>query len=208
MKQPRITQCEKCVAVVCLVVTVAAVVSCVMTIRTRSDSRSLDPDFYLGESANSVRDAAPAGAHHDRLRFVVDLSGVDNPQFMHATSTKLDTSDEVVGLIIAGKAFAFSRRAMSSPSTHIINFNVAETPISVTYCNLVDQARVLSGPSGPGRNRLRVGGLDVHRQLVFLLDEKRYGQTSSDLPLKDYPFERMTLAEWVAKHPDSSIYEG
>ena len=111
----------------------------------------------------------------------------------------------MVGVEIAGEAFAFVLDDMANPRKHIANLHVHGKAISVTYCNLVDCVRVLTQDDDQPL-ALSVGGLDVNNQMVLLWEGKRYGQSSLAIPLGDYPFERMQWGEWLSQYPETRVY--
>jgi hypothetical protein len=92
--------------------------------------------------------------------------------------------------------------------SHIVNDLIDEVPITVTDCDLVDCARVVTAPQRGVPLDLSVGGIDANRQLLLLLDDDRYPQLSDQLPLDDYPFELTTWGEWRESHPDTLVYVG
>lgn len=151
---------------------------------------------------------APGSEHHKPLQMVLDHPGVTKPKFANARSTKLPDDESVIGVVVKGKAFAFAREALLNPDEHIVNLLIDDTPISVTYCSMRDCARVFTRESGAEPIDLHVGGLDVSNQLVYLLEDTRYGQTSEEIPLEDFPFEWMTFGEWKQQHPDTLVYGG
>lgn len=214
MKHRTLSRAEKCGAAACLVIIAWALGYCAVEMIARSDEPNVEP-VAAGPQGNDdglsyipPADKPFTGEHHEPLQMVMDLPGAVDPIFANASSTVLADSEEVLGVIVGDKAYAFSRQAMLDPNRHIINFEVDQRPISVTYCDMVQQGRVLTRPSGTGPIDLHIGGMDMHYQLVLLLDGTRYGQSSAALPLEDYPFERTTLREWIALYPDTFIFEG
>jgi hypothetical protein len=201
----KLSRWEKWLAAVCLAVTLVAVTSCAVTLALQlvlSDEQA----EHVAEDASFTEedlDDRPPNSHSADIR---DSSA--EHRFTDAASTSLHESDEVIGILVADQAYAFPRRSMQSPSTHIINLNIDATPISVTYCDIADQARVLCRPRGTDPFELRIGGLDENSQMVLLLEGIRYGQSSPEVPLDDLPFERTTLSNWIDKYPDSMIYGG
>ena len=147
------------------------------------------------------------GEFYKPLKLVVDYPGVTAPDMLNADAVELPASTEIVGVEINGEFCAFVLNSMLSPRKHIVNLVIDESPLSVTYCNLVDCVRVLTR-EGNGAIPLSVGGLDVDNQLVLLLGDLHYGQSSPGLPLNDYPFDRMTWGKWKAQHPTTKIYVG
>jgi hypothetical protein len=158
--------------------------------------------------------AAPAGEHHKPLQMVLDYPGVTQPKFDEASSATLRDDDSVFGIVVNGKPYAFAREAFLDESQHIVNLLIDQKPISVTYCNFRDCVRVLTrdeavaGAEGAKPIDLHVGGLDVSNQLVYLLGGVRYGQSSTDMPLDDFPVERTTFGEWKLQHPETLVYGG
>lgn len=138
----------------------------------------------------------------------LDIPGVLTPDMKTATEIQIDPNEEVIGVSFQGQSFAFIKRGMNDPTKHIVNFSVKGKPLSVTYCSLVDCARVLTAETDKKTLDLRVGGLDKHAQLVLLYNQKRYRQTSRSLPLEDHQFEVMSFKRWTKKHPTTTVYLG
>ncbi len=147
------------------------------------------------------------GGFYKPLEMVADFPGVEQPTLLDVESVELPLSTPIVGVEVDGEFCAFVLESMLDPRHHIVNLMLKRTPLSVTYCNLVDCVRVLTRDSETPIP-LRVGGLDVDRQMVLLLDETRYGQSSGELPLQDHEFVRMTLSEWANLHPATKVYVG
>lgn len=150
---------------------------------------------------------------HINLRTVMDSPGVDNPPMSTLESADLPDHTRVIGIEIKGSAACYVVSAMVDESKHIINTVIKETPVSITYCPLVDCARVLTSPgeTQPGSAapiKLRLGGLDSQNQMVFKYGDVRYGQSSIKIPLADVPYESTTLGEWRRQHPNSKIFKG
>ena len=143
---------------------------------------------------------------HGPLKDIVNFPVIADPEFVTAESSKLADSDDVIGVVVAGQAYAFSVKYISHETRHVVNLSVDGQAIAITYCDLVDCARVLTRPKSEGPIGLRIGGLDYKDQLVVMLDGVRYSQTSKKLPLEDFPFERATLGEWKARHPKSLVH--
>jgi hypothetical protein len=148
--------------------------------------------------------AMNGGAFHQPLRLFVDFPGVQQPDLWQASEVELSDEASVVGLEVDGQYCAFVLDAMRDPARHIVNMVMNHQTVSVTYCDLVDCVRVLQSDS-PSPVDLHVGGLDINQQMVFLLDGQRYGQSSPDLPLLDYPYVRTTWGQWKQQHPSTQV---
>jgi hypothetical protein len=197
---------EKWAAAACVAVILVAATSCGVTLALKS----VIPEAQIDPVAEQDRVSDDNAAFHVPSSHSVYSPGAVSaePRFTDAASTSLQDSDEVFGILVDSKPYAFPRHAMQAPSRHIINLNIDATPVSVTYCDIADRARVLSRPRGSDPFELRIGGLDDNDQMVLMLEGARYGQSSLELPLDDLPFERTTFAKWIAMHPESMIYEG
>ncbi len=206
MHQSPLARWEKWTAGICIAITLSAIGTCAVTLYRQSQPE--EAGVVDSSNDDAFAEVSRTGEFHEKLSIVADIPGVDDPGFTDATFTSLNTNDEVIGIVVADQAFAFARNRMNSPAKHIINLCIDENPVSVTYCDMVDEVRVLHRPRGARPIELRVGGMDIHRRLVFLLDGVRYGQGSPDVPLADHAFERTTLELWIAEHPNTMIYEG
>lgn len=154
----------------------------------------------------------PASEHHKALRETMDFPGTTAVKLHEASETKVPDETVVIGIVVNGQAYAFARDALLFPN-HILNLTFDQTPISVTYCDLADCARVLTSdkPASDAPVKpidLRIGGLDVDDQMVFLLEGTRYGQSTKTLPLKDHPFKVTTWAKWRQQHPRTRVHTG
>lgn len=67
--------------------------------------------------------------------------------------------DLVIGVIVDGKARAYRVAAMEGRTKHLVNDVIADTPVSIAYCNLNGCARAYVGTPGTGPLKLRVSGL-------------------------------------------------
>lgn len=148
-----------------------------------------------------------AGRYHKELLLLVDVPGNEDPEFRTSDDVTLADSTSIIGIEVAGEACAFPIDSLRGPERHIVNMVFDQTAVSVTYCDLVDCARVLKDDRDHPIP-LRVGGLDKDLQMVFLLHGERYGQESTALPFEDHPFTRTSLGEWKQTHPDTSVYIG
>jgi hypothetical protein len=145
------------------------------------------------------------GEHYKPLTIHVDFPGIDRPEFKKVSEVDVSESSPVVGIELGDLTYAFVLQGMIDPEAHIANMIIGETPISVSYCDLVDAVRVFTCQQTK-LIPLHVGGLNIHKELVLLLDGKRYNQSSDAIPLSDYPFVRTSFGDWTRKHPSSRVY--
>ncbi len=146
-----------------------------------------------------------------------DVPGTSRVRWKTAAEAKLGPAADVIGVVIGAKSRCFLVRAMEAPelddyaqtASHIVNEVVGDTALSVTYCDVLKCTRVLTGNDGkPSPLPLSVGGWSWDKGLLLMYEGERFEQESRDLPLRDVEFERLTLGEWLKKHPDTLIYDG
>lgn len=155
--------------------------------------------------AERRREAQHGGKFHKALKTYVDHPGIDHPPLQGVDDVPLVDETPIIGIQYEDQSIALVMEKMIDPRAHIVNLNFNRSQsISVSYCYLVECVRVLHDDS-IDPIPLHVGGLDIENQLVFLYQGERYSQTSPDLPLEDYPFERTTLGEWKKAHPATKI---
>jgi hypothetical protein len=141
--------------------------------------------------------------------------GIDRPPTEAAEAADLADDTPVVGVVVDGKARAYSLRAMSPMTKHVVNDVIGETPVTVTYCNRTNCVRVFSdearGKSLPvtlmgftqDSMLLRVGEV-MYRQD----DGKSLRPGHADFPYEPAAHELMTWKEWKTAHPGTDVYTG
>lgn len=142
---------------------------------------------------------------------LVDFPGARLPAPRPAAQAKLAPDDVVIGVQVGGCARAYRLAALVGPRSHVINDRLADTPVTVTYCERTGCTRVFTG-EGTEPLDVRTGGYD--RGLLLLLGGHRYRQetgapvdadTGLPFPLAPIEFVRTTWAEWRAAHPDTDV---
>jgi len=112
----------------------------------------------------------------------------------------------IIGVVVDGQARAYLPKGMSEPQWHLAHDNIKGQPITVTYCDWTDCARVFTRGSVPPEE-IRMGGFQ-YGQMQLLIKNKSYDHNGSQLPINEYPMERVTWGEWKAAHPETEIYLG
>ncbi len=151
------------------------------------------------------RRAMAGGEFYDQLSRYVSYTGVSNPYFVTSDKSKLSKDDFVVGIVHEGQAFAFPLDLLAHPKRHVVNFAIFGSALSVSYCNLSGCIRVFRR-EGEASIPLGIGGLDIHQEMVLMLNGMRYSQDSKHIPLADFPFKKTTWGEWIDGHPNSKLF--
>jgi hypothetical protein len=158
------------------------------------------------ESRKLAAESFPSGDDdHGELRMVMNRPGLRNPDLHPVKLTSVSNDEKVIGVVVDDQPIAYVVEELASP--HIVNSMVQGKPISVTYCELVRCARVLTADSSEPIP-LNLGGQDGNMQMVFEFKGARYAQESKKLPLEDHLFEVCTFGEWRGKHPGTLVFTG
>jgi hypothetical protein len=139
-----------------------------------------------------------------------------------AAAATIGDSAVVIGVVVAGEARAYSIDAMRMPpeaigedapdidyfmKRHVVNDLIGGVPVSITYCDLTRQVRVLTDASRNCPLPLCVAG-QRDGQMLLLFEGTRYLQNDEAIPLDDLCFEVTTWTQWEQHHPQTTIYAG
>jgi hypothetical protein len=152
--------------------------------------------------ASTEPDYDPTAMLTDSTPFMAP--GVDRPAAISADEATVPDDAEVIGVTADGQSRAYLVSALSGMTTHITNDLLGDVPVSVTYCDRTDFARAFTS-SEPGQlvNLSLQGWVDG--EMSLLVNNQGYRHSGTDIPLEDYPFERMTWGEWKRKHADTTL---
>ncbi len=135
------------------------------------------------------------------------MEGVRTPPTVAADAARLADDARVVGVSVGERHRAYSIEVLSAMTSHVVNDLVDEVPVSVTYCNQSDCARVLTSEEHGTPVDLWLGGW-MGGQMSLRYHDLHYPQTSERLPLLDYPFTLTSWREWRELHPDTDVFTG
>ncbi len=156
---------------------------------------------------------------YDRL---FDVPGISHPDLIPASQTNVADSSWVIGVEVNGQARAYTMMAMCMPidaemsedhnlesdiKRHVVNDVIAESPVSMTFCDISFCVRVLTAEGQQEPLALRVGGRREDKMLL-LYEGQRYEQSDSAIPLTNVPFTVTSWGQWKKSHPASSVYNG
>jgi Protein of unknown function (DUF3179) len=139
--------------------------------------------------------------------------GVKQPPVVSAAAATLTDGDEVIGVVIGGKARAYPLRALGgAPQNHVVNDVMADTPVSVTYCDLGRCIRVYTHS---GAEPLDIHAAGLRRdELMLKVGGRLFSQKTGDtfdpgrsdrFPFEAVAFEKTTWKKWRAAHPDTEV---
>jgi hypothetical protein len=140
-------------------------------------------------------------------------AGVRMPRVFSAADAESAADDEVIGVVVGGRARAYRVKNMAYLMNHVVNDMIDGRPVSVTYCDKTDCVLVLTDAHEAEPLAIDIGATS-EGLFLFVGDEAYVQQTGlsprnqQPLPFEEMPFERTTWGEWRRKHPDSAVFEG
>ena len=135
------------------------------------------------------------------------VQGIRTPPTVAAHDAELADDARVIGVSVGEHHRAYAVSALSTMGSHVVNDLLDESPISVTYCDQTDCARVLTSAERGAPVDLSVGGW-VGGQMALQYQNAQYPQSSSRLPLADFPFTVTTWKVWRDQHPGTDLFIG
>ena len=89
-----------------------------------------------------------------------------------AIEVDLPEETPIIGVIVDGQARAYLPKGMSEPQSHLAHDNIKGQPITVTYCNWTDCARVFTRGSVPPEE-IRMGGFQYGQMQLLIKNYAR-----------------------------------
>jgi hypothetical protein len=159
------------------------------------------------EEAMNTETAVPAESQQSRepAQFA-DEPGLENGRFYAAEEVIIPAETMVIGVEVGGSFRAYLPGGMNDMDQHVLHDDFNGEPITVTYCDKSDCARVFVR-GDVAADQIHMGGFNGVA-LLLLIDEKRYVQSDQEMPLDEYPIKRVTWFEWKTAHPETTIYVG
>jgi Protein of unknown function (DUF3179) len=147
----------------------------------------------------------------------IDLPGVIQPPTVSADVARLRDDEEIIGIVVDGKARAYRLKALLDPKQHIINDLIDGLPLTVAHCDVSDCTRVYAGRRGEQPLDVAQAGLwnsDMIVKIQGFYYQHRTGEPSDSgtnsppLPCQAYSFLRMSWKQWREQHPQTDVYVG
>lgn len=145
---------------------------------------------------------------------VVDIHAIP------AGEARLADDQVVIGVSVGSQHRAYLLDALRPLEGHVVNDYFADTPVTVSYCDLHECVKVYSDDETDHPLDIAVGGI-VGRvgdgSLLLFVGNDRYRQDTGQpfRPDRDQSFpytvtahRRTTWGEWRTAHPDTDVYVG
>jgi len=168
--------------------------------------------FVVRDRSDTTPPSTPPPDYSKLYGAAHTMPGIRRPPVVSAAASGLTESDEVIGVVVHGKARAYSVQAMSGPpQSHLINDLVGATPVTVTHNPLGRVFRVFTGPgseplgvdlgmSSGGEMILDIGG---GRQFLQRSATPVNSATSGQFPFDSVAHEVTVWKKWHDAHPDT-----
>lgn len=147
----------------------------------------------------------------DRLILMGDTPfltpGLACPEMFSVDEVTIPDDTEIIGIVEGDESKAYVCVAMSAPMSHVINDFLLGIPVSITYCDRTNCARVFSGNESGKLLDLKLGGF-MSGKMVVRLNDVMYPQSSDKIPLEDRDFTRAKWSDWKAEFPATKVYVG
>ncbi|MEO2031702.1 MAG: DUF3179 domain-containing (seleno)protein [Planctomycetaceae bacterium] len=158
------------------------------------------------ESVDNSRNAADDLMLNAAMQDTPHISeGIQRPEFVSAGSAELSEDERVIGVVAGDEARAYSIKAMSGMSSHVVNDVIGTTSVSITYCDRTDCVRVFAGDTPGQPIPLSLGGFSDGEMLIMFQDQM-YQQSSQEIPLKEYESEITTWNDWLTRYPETKVF--
>ncbi len=130
-----------------------------------------------------------------------------SPVIRLGDDANLSDSERVIGVIVGDKHRAYLTNAFSELGGKVVNDMIDQVPISVTYCDIYERARVFTSTKRGDFLSIHLGGW-MEKEMFFYYEDEDFKHSAEETPLPDYPYVVTTWGDWRGKHPDTDIYMG
>jgi hypothetical protein len=144
------------------------------------------------------------------------MPGLKQPPALPAASAEVPANAEIIGVEAGGRHRAYLITALSRIDSHVVNDLVGEVPITVTFCDRSQCARVFCNEGGSAPMDVNLAGIKDD-SLLIRIENVIYHQDSGSesqeageppFPYATHPFVRTTWKAWKESHPLTDVYTG
>jgi hypothetical protein len=144
------------------------------------------------------------------------VRGLQRPDAQPAASAAVPDEAEVLGVSAGGRHRAYLVTALSRIGSHVVNDVLGDVPVTVTFCDRSQCARVFTGTERSSPLPIDLGGILEDDMLLKSGDgfyhqisgKRTDGREDAPFPYPSHPFLRTSWKEWKEAHPDTDIFLG
>lgn len=183
-------------------------------IATVGCDRPRTKEEMLGSTSPEMRRLLDPPQGNTLMSTPMVTAGIENPVMISAKDANIDPQAIVIGVIVEGQPRAYPIGALSGMLQHVVN-DVVECeggnvkPLTITYCDMTDCARVLASDDDSVQSSLGLGTLGLlDGGLAITFGKDNFKQMDPIPGLIDYESSKVPWGEWVAQHPETLVYAG
>ncbi len=143
--------------------------------------------------------------------------GLRTPKVVKADEADLPDSDSVIGVVVHGKHRAYYAKAMRPITHHVINDLMAEVPVTITYDDRLDVARIYTSEKTGRPLDVELGGY-FEGAMVLRIAGRFFRQDTGlyvaapglegEPALSSMPHTRADWKTWRTTYPETDIFLG
>jgi hypothetical protein len=144
----------------------------------------------------------------------IEMEGLARPPVLEAGAAGMGDDEEVIGVVVDGKARAYRVKALEYPPWHIVNDVIAGVSVSVAHCNLNECTQVYTDREAKGPLDISQAGL-YRGEMVVKVDGTLYVHKTGEpvegakpLPYAVMPMTRTTWGAWRREHQGTDAFVG
>jgi hypothetical protein len=144
----------------------------------------------------------------------IELEGLARPPVLLAGAAGMGDDEEVIGVVVDGRARAYRVKALEYPPWHIVNDVIAGVSVSVAHCNLSECTQVYTSREANGPLDVSQAGL-YRGEMVVKVGGALYVHKTGEpvegakpLPYAVLPMSRTTWGAWRREHPETDAFVG
>jgi hypothetical protein len=135
------------------------------------------------------------------------VPGKRQPPTEPADKADLAPDEEVIGVSVGGASRAYVCAALSTLGGHVINDAIADTPVTVVFCDRNRCARAFTMPDRTAPLEIDLGGW-TGSQLLLHVNGRLFPLDAADIPFDEVQVEKTTWREWQQAHPGGDVFTG
>jgi hypothetical protein len=135
------------------------------------------------------------------------LPGLLSPVMHEADKANLSDVERVIGITVGDQHRAYLADAFNELGTKVVNDLIDDIPISITYCEIHERARVFTSTERGEALNMGLGGW-LNKEMFFYYNGEEFQHSAEETPVPDYPYIVTTWGEWKQAHPATMIYMG
>ena len=133
------------------------------------------------------------------------LPGLLSPAMHEADKANVSDVERVIGITVGDQHRAYLADAFNTLGSKVVNDLIDDIPISITYCEIHERARVFTSTERGEALNMGLGGW-LNKEMFFYYNGEEFQHSAEETPVPDFPYIVTTWGEWKQAHPATMIY--